>query len=95
MNTQLSAKSLQVYSFPILSMLLFYVSSCHGQTKQEQEGEGKMWFIVNCRLRIKAREQGGLYTGTKGRPARSPAEPEGIIWIRFIIRTGTDQGLDL
>ena len=59
-----------------INFLVATIIGCHGQTKQEREGEGKLWFIVNCRLRIEAREQGGLYTGAKGRPARSPAESE-------------------
>ena len=29
------------------------IGECHGQTSQEQEKEGKVWFIVNCRLRGK------------------------------------------
>ena len=44
-----------------------------------------MWFIVNCRLRIKAREQGGLLYILEQRVDRpglrlSQREPEGIIW---------------
>ena len=41
---------------------------------RNNEGEGKVRFIVNCRLRIKVREQRGLYS----RPARSTDESERI-----------------
>jgi hypothetical protein len=33
--------------------LIGNLRDCHGQARQEQGREGKVWFIVNCRLRNK------------------------------------------
>ena len=66
---------------------------CHGQTRQEQESEGNVWFIVNCRLRNK-RGKDPIYLSYVGKRMKwrqniSGAGSGAETWVGLVLAPGS------
>jgi len=66
---------------------------CHGQTRQEQESERNVWFIVNCRLRNKRGKDPSYlsYVGKrmKWRQNISGAGSGAETWVGLVLAPGS------
>ena len=69
------------------------LSVCHGQTRQEQESEGNVWFIVKCRLRNKRGKDPSYlsYVGKrmKWRQNISGAGSGAETWVGLVLAPGS------
>ena len=76
-----------------MTTVVFVKPGCHGQTRQEQESEGNVWFIVNCRLRNKRGKDPSYlsYVGKrmKWRQNISGAGSGAETWVGLVLAPGS------